>query len=88
MSQAETALQILGSAALIQLFVKKFLFAKVSFSYMAWRCFVQYKELTVFNFGLLLWMQDRQKTVQELQAFLDTKIAPKELVDELKVCCQ
>ncbi|MCO5600258.1 hypothetical protein L7F22_054368 [Adiantum nelumboides] len=54
-SEAETALQILGSAALIQLFVKKFLFAK-----------------------------DREKTFKELQAFLDTKIAPKELVDELK----
>lgn len=55
LSEAETALQLLGSAALIQLFVKKFLFAK-----------------------------DRQKTFQELQTFLDTKIAPKELVDELK----
>ncbi|MCO5562832.1 hypothetical protein L7F22_026311 [Adiantum nelumboides] len=54
-SEAETALQLLGSAALIQLFVKKFLFAK-----------------------------DRKKTFKELQAFLDTKIAPKELVDELK----
>ncbi|KAI5071073.1 hypothetical protein GOP47_0014039 [Adiantum capillus-veneris] len=54
-SEAETALQLLGSAALIQLFVKKFLFAK-----------------------------DREKTFQELQTFLDTKIAPKELVDELK----
>lgn len=28
--QAETALQLLGSAALVQLFVKKFLFAAVS----------------------------------------------------------
>eukprot|EP00250_Pteridium_aquilinum_P031610 c43926_g1_i1 orf=315-1643(-) len=54
-SEAETALQLLGSAALVQIFVKKFLFAK-----------------------------DRQKTLQELQTFLDTKIAPKELVDEIK----
>ncbi|KAH7440345.1 hypothetical protein KP509_04G103300 [Ceratopteris richardii] len=54
-SEAETALQLLGSAALIQLFVKKFLFAK-----------------------------DRQKTLEELQTFLDTKIAPKEFVDEIK----
>ena len=29
MHQAETALQLLGSAALVQVFVKKFLFAEV-----------------------------------------------------------
>ncbi|CAM6003747.1 unnamed protein product [Sphagnum balticum] len=54
-SEAETALQLLGSAALVQLFVKKFLFA-----------------------------DDRQKTLKEIQTFLDTKIAPKEIIDELK----
>jgi chitinase domain-containing protein 1 len=54
-SEAETALQLLGSAALVQLFVKKFLFA-----------------------------DDRQKTLKEIQTFFDTKIAPKEIVDELK----
>jgi chitinase domain-containing protein 1 len=54
-SEAETALQLLGSAALVQFFVKKFLFA-----------------------------DDRQKTLKEIQTFLDTKIAPKEIIDELK----
>ena len=29
--------------------------------------------------------QDREKTMKELQTFLDTKIAPQEFVDELKV---
>jgi chitinase domain-containing protein 1 len=55
LEQAETALQLLGSAALVQVFVKKFLFA-----------------------------DDRQKTLKEIQTFFDTKIAPKEIVDELK----
>ncbi|KAJ7563471.1 hypothetical protein O6H91_03G111600 [Diphasiastrum complanatum] len=50
-SEAETALQLLGTAAVVQLFVKKLLFAE---------------------------------TLKELQTFLDTKVAPKELVDELK----
>eukprot|EP01018_Ginkgo_biloba_P008703 Gb_07606 [translate_table: standard] len=54
-SEVETLLQLLGSAALIQLFVKKLLFA-----------------------------EDRKRTLQQLEDFLDTKIAPKELVDELK----
>ncbi|KAJ7563470.1 hypothetical protein O6H91_03G111600 [Diphasiastrum complanatum] len=54
-SEAETALQLLGTAAVVQLFVKKLLFA-----------------------------EDRKKTLKELQTFLDTKVAPKELVDELK----
>jgi hypothetical protein len=30
-------------------------------------------------------VQDRQKTLKEIQTFLDTKIAPKEIIDELKV---
>lgn len=30
-------------------------------------------------------LQDREKTVKEIQTFLDTKIAPKEFVDEIKV---
>ncbi|OAE28462.1 hypothetical protein AXG93_115s1530 [Marchantia polymorpha subsp. ruderalis] len=55
-SEAETALQLLGSAALVQIFVKKLLFAK-----------------------------DRKKTLEEMQSFLDTKIAPKEFVGELQV---
>jgi chitinase domain-containing protein 1 len=29
-------------------------------------------------------VQDRQKTLKEIQTFLDTKIAPKEIIDELK----
>lgn len=54
-SEIETVLQLLGSAALIQVFVKKLLFA-----------------------------EDRKKTLQQIQDFLDTKVASKELVDELK----
>lgn len=55
LSEIETVLQLLGSAALIQIFLKKLLFA-----------------------------EDRKITLQQLQEFLDTKVAPKELVDELK----
>lgn len=29
--------------------------------------------------------KDRKKTLDELKTFLDTKVAPKEIVDELKV---
>lgn len=54
-SEIETVLQLLGSAALLQVFVKKLLFA-----------------------------EDRKRTLQQIQDFLDTKVAPKELVDELK----
>lgn len=54
-SEIETVLQLLGSAALLQVFVKKLLFA-----------------------------EDRKITLQQIQDFLDTKVAPKELVDELK----
>ncbi|KAG0597545.1 hypothetical protein M758_12G003100 [Ceratodon purpureus] len=55
-TEAETVLQLLGSAAFIQIFAKKFMFA-----------------------------DDREKTVKEIQTFLDTKIAPQEFVEELKV---
>uniref|UniRef100_A0A6N2KL94 Chitinase domain-containing protein 1 n=1 Tax=Salix viminalis TaxID=40686 RepID=A0A6N2KL94_SALVM len=48
-------LQVLGSAALIQLVSKKLLFA-----------------------------EDRKQTLEQVDEFLTTKIAPKELVDELK----
>jgi hypothetical protein len=54
--QAETALQLLGSAATVRLFVKKLLFAK-----------------------------DRKETISQLQRFLDTRIAPQELVAQWKV---
>lgn len=54
-SEIETVLQLLGSAALLQVFVKKLLFA-----------------------------EDRKITFQQIEEFLDTKVAPKELVDELK----
>jgi hypothetical protein len=30
-------------------------------------------------------LQDREKSIKEIQTFLDTKIAPKEIVEELKV---
>ncbi|KAL2624417.1 hypothetical protein R1flu_008662 [Riccia fluitans] len=54
-SEVEIALQLLGSAALVQILVKKLLFAK-----------------------------DRKKTFEDLQLFVDTKIAPKELMSELQ----
>ncbi|GAB4861615.1 hypothetical protein Ancab_036866 [Ancistrocladus abbreviatus] len=50
-----TILQVLGSAALVQLFSKKFLFAV-----------------------------DRKQTLQQLDEFLNTKIAPREFVDDIK----
>ncbi|XP_049351093.1 rhodanese-like domain-containing protein 4, chloroplastic [Solanum verrucosum] len=54
-SEVETILQLLGSAALVQLVSKKLLFA-----------------------------EDRKKTLQQVDEFLSTKVAPKELVDEIK----
>ncbi|EFJ07356.1 hypothetical protein SELMODRAFT_448468 [Selaginella moellendorffii] len=54
-SEAETALQLVGTVALLQLFAKKFLFA-----------------------------EDRKKTLQQIKTFLDTKVAPKELVEEIQ----
>lgn len=54
-SEVETILQLLGSAALVQLVSKKLLFA-----------------------------EDRKKTLQQVDEFLNTKVAPKELVDEIK----
>jgi len=55
LSEAETTLQLLGTVAVAQLFLKKFLFAN-----------------------------DRKRTVEQIKSFLDTKIAPKEFVDEIK----
>ncbi|KAK8970105.1 hypothetical protein KSP40_PGU020518 [Platanthera guangdongensis] len=52
----ETLLQLLGSAAVIQLFTKKLLFA-----------------------------EDRKRTLQQIDEFLNTKVAPKELADEIKM---
>nr|GMD64905.1 rhodanese-like domain-containing protein 4, chloroplastic [Ipomoea batatas] len=54
-SEVETILQLLGSAAIVQVFSKKLLFA-----------------------------EDRKKTLQQVDEFLNTKVAPKELVDEIK----
>ncbi|XP_019192501.1 PREDICTED: uncharacterized protein LOC109186803 [Ipomoea nil] len=54
-SEVETILQLLGSAAIIQVFSKKLLFA-----------------------------EDRKKTLEQVDEFLNTKVAPKELVDEIK----
>ncbi|KAH0731351.1 hypothetical protein KY285_002269 [Solanum tuberosum] len=54
-SEVEIILQLLGSAALVQLVSKKLLFA-----------------------------EDRKKTLQQVDEFLSTKVAPKELVDEIK----
>uniref|UniRef100_A0A7C8YQ58 Rhodanese domain-containing protein n=1 Tax=Opuntia streptacantha TaxID=393608 RepID=A0A7C8YQ58_OPUST len=55
LTEIETVLQLVGSAALIQLFSKKLLFA-----------------------------EDRKQTLQQLDEFLVTKIAPKELVSDIK----
>ncbi|KAA3462268.1 rhodanese-like domain-containing protein 4, chloroplastic [Gossypium australe] len=54
-SEIETILQVLGTAAIIQLLSKKLLFA-----------------------------EDRKKTLQQVDEFLSTKVAPKELVDDIK----
>lgn len=54
-TEIETVLQLLGSAALIQVISKKFLFA-----------------------------EDRKQTLQQVDEFLTTKIAPKELVSDIK----
>lgn len=54
-SEAETVLQLLGSAALVQFFSKKLLFA-----------------------------EDRKRTLQQVDEFLKTKVAPEELVDDVK----
>ncbi|KAM7472289.1 hypothetical protein LguiA_010472 [Lonicera macranthoides] len=54
-AEVETILQVLGSAALIQLISKKLLLA-----------------------------EDRKATLQQVDEFLNTKVAPKELVGELK----
>ncbi|PIA34571.1 hypothetical protein AQUCO_03700097v1 [Aquilegia coerulea] len=54
-AEIETILQLVGSAALIQLVSKK-----------------------------LLYAEDRKETLQQVDEFLNTKIAPKELVDEIK----
>eukprot|EP00271_Cylindrocystis_brebissonii_P012488 TRINITY_DN3106_c0_g1_i8.p1 TRINITY_DN3106_c0_g1~~TRINITY_DN3106_c0_g1_i8.p1 ORF type:complete len:488 (+),score=88.79 TRINITY_DN3106_c0_g1_i8:100-1464(+) len=55
LSEVEVALQVLGSAALLQLLVKRFLFA-----------------------------EDRNKTIAEIKTFLDTKVAPQSLADDIK----
>uniref|UniRef100_M4C9R1 Rhodanese domain-containing protein n=1 Tax=Brassica campestris TaxID=3711 RepID=M4C9R1_BRACM len=54
-TEIETILQLLGSAALVQLAGNKLLFA-----------------------------EDRKQTLKQVDEFLNTKVAPKELVDELK----
>ncbi|XP_021280122.1 rhodanese-like domain-containing protein 4, chloroplastic [Herrania umbratica] len=54
-SELETILQLLGSAAIVQLVSKKLLFA-----------------------------EDRKQTLQQVDEFLTTRIAPNEFVDEIK----
>lgn len=54
-TEVETVLQLLGSAALIQVFSKKLLFA-----------------------------EERKQTLRQLDEFLTTKVAPKELVSDIK----
>lgn len=55
LSEVEAAMQLLGTAAIVQLTLKKFLFA-----------------------------EDRKKTIADIRTFLDTKVAPKDLVDDIK----
>lgn len=55
LTEIETVLQLLGSAALVQLVSKKLLFA-----------------------------EDRKQTLRQVNEFLTTKIAPKELVSDIK----
>ncbi|CAH8351084.1 unnamed protein product [Eruca vesicaria subsp. sativa] len=78
-TEIETILQLLGSAALVQLAGKKLLFAEVSF-YTSLPLYIS--EYAVDGFFYIL--QDRKQTLKQVDEFLNTKIAPKELVDELK----
>ncbi|KAG9448334.1 hypothetical protein H6P81_014462 [Aristolochia fimbriata] len=55
-TEVETVLQLLGSAALVQIVTKKLLFA-----------------------------EDRKKTLKEVDEFVTTKVAPAELLDEIKM---
>lgn len=54
-TEVETILELLGSAAIIQLISKKFLFA-----------------------------EDRKLTLKQVDEFVNTKVAPKDLVDDIK----
>ncbi|KAF8676665.1 hypothetical protein HU200_046900 [Digitaria exilis] len=54
-TEIETLLQFLGSAAIVQLFATK-----------------------------LLYAEDRQKTLKQIDEFFNKKVAPKDLVDEIK----
>lgn len=54
-AEAETILQVLGSAALVQFVSKKLLFA-----------------------------EDRKQTIKQFEELLNTKVAPKELVDDIQ----
>ncbi|XP_057778641.1 rhodanese-like domain-containing protein 4, chloroplastic isoform X2 [Salvia miltiorrhiza] len=54
-TEAETILQVLGSAAVVQFVSKKLLFA-----------------------------EDRKKTIKQFEELLNTKVAPKELVDDIQ----
>ncbi|WOL02132.1 rhodanese-like domain-containing protein 4, chloroplastic [Canna indica] len=55
-TEVETLLELLGSAAIVQLFTKKFLFA-----------------------------EDRKATFKQVDELLNTKVAPKELLDDIKM---
>ena len=101
---------------MLQLFVKKFLFAEVSSIILF--CHLHMRKIkakvasvilgrldsqllisisfrydnVVFFYSPLFFkekcevvLQDRKKSIQDIKTFLDTKIAPKEFVEELKV---
>lgn len=95
MLQIETVLQFLGSAAIIQLVASKLVYAEVLISFFSqwpleiWPTTFSFIVKMIFVVKLfstyLCRSQDRKKTLQQIDDFFNKKIAPKELVDEIKV---
>ncbi|KAJ6792370.1 rhodanese-like domain-containing protein 4, chloroplastic [Iris pallida] len=93
-TEMETVLQLLGSAAIVQFVTKKLLLAEVSIYFLLKKVlslvlfdltFVMFcGQATVLLYFLLI-LQDRKVTLKQAEEFLNTKIAPKELVDEIKM---
>jgi chitinase domain-containing protein 1 len=96
--QVETLLQFVGSAAIVQLVISRLLYAEVHISFQnSFNCFIAVNHNFIpFNRGQLFpvlqnlmpclcCLQDRKKTVKQIEEFFNNKVAPLELVDEIKV---
>jgi hypothetical protein len=94
----ETLLQFVGSAAIVQLVISRLLYAEVHISFQnSFNCFIAVNHNFIpFNRGQLFpvlqnlmpclcCLQDRKKTVKQIEEFFNNKVAPLELVDEIKV---